>query len=120
MAQKRLSRQESRLQTQERLLMAAAIVFSRSGFYEASVEEIAEEAGFSKGAVYSNFTSKEELFIVLLDRHLAAELQSVKSELTQNERNTVVEEVLQTQSFIGELEKNRTWNMLTIEFFLWN
>jgi AcrR family transcriptional regulator len=113
-AKKRLSRQESRIQTQERLLEAAAKVFSQRGFYEASIEEIAEEAGFSKGAVYSNFASKEELFMVLLDRHLTAELQGVKSQFTKNRHDTT-----QDQSFADGLEKNHTWNMLTIEFFLY-
>src|SRR5258706_6443215 len=65
MAPGRLSRQQSRLQTRERLLEAATLVFSRRGFDAASVEEIAEEAGYSKGAVYSNFASKEELFLTL-------------------------------------------------------
>lgn len=83
MVQRRLSRQESRQQTRERLLEAATKVFSKRGFYEASLDEVAEEAGFSKGAVYSNFANKEGLFMALLDRHLKVELQNVTSQFTQ-------------------------------------
>ena len=59
---KRLGRAEKKAATRAALLEAAARVFGRGGFYGASVEEIAEEAGFSRGAVYSNFESKEDLF----------------------------------------------------------
>jgi len=45
-------------------------VFARSGFHGASVEEIASEAGFSTGALYSNFDGKEDLFLVLMEREI--------------------------------------------------
>jgi AcrR family transcriptional regulator len=47
-------------------LDAAAYVFARKGYVGASVEEIAEEAGFSIGALYSNFAGKRELFLALM------------------------------------------------------
>jgi AcrR family transcriptional regulator len=47
------------------LIDAAATVFARRGFQEASVDEVAEEAGFSKGAVYWHFESKDDLFLAL-------------------------------------------------------
>lgn len=121
MAPKRLSRQESQLQTRERLLEAAASVFSQRGFYEASVDEVAEEAGFSKGAVYSNFASKEELFLVLLDRHLEAEFKKIASQFTQKEnaQETEAETVETSGSFAAELEETRIWNMLSFEFSLY-
>ena len=119
MERKRLSRQESRLQTRERLLEAAAEVFSRRGFHDASVEEVAEEAGFSKGAVYSNFASKEELFLALLDRHLAAELQKVAAQVTPKESQEEAEGAIPGRSFANLLEENRTWNVLSIEYFLY-
>jgi AcrR family transcriptional regulator len=119
MTRKRLSRQESRLQTRERLLDAAASVFSRRGFHVASVDEVAEEAGFSKGAVYSNFASKEELFMALLDRHLEAELQSVASQFIQRGSPGKAEAAVQRQSFAAYLEEKRTWNVLTFEFLVY-
>jgi AcrR family transcriptional regulator len=63
---RRLTRAEAKARTRELLLDAAARTFARKGFAGASVEEIAEEAGFTVGALYSNFASKEELFLELM------------------------------------------------------
>src|SRR5271169_4071519 len=66
----RLTREQSRANTRERLLAAARSVFARSGFHGASVDEIAAQAGFSTGALYSNFSGKEDLFLVLMEREI--------------------------------------------------
>lgn len=60
--------------TREALVASARDVFAQRGFHAASLEEIADEAGFTRGAVYSNFENKEELFFAVLDRHV--ELQA--------------------------------------------
>jgi AcrR family transcriptional regulator len=62
----RLSRKEQQAETRARLLDAAEEVFLRRGLQAASVEEITAQAGFTRGAFYSNFKSKDELFIELL------------------------------------------------------
>jgi AcrR family transcriptional regulator len=62
----RLTRAEKQAQTRAALIDAAQTVFLRRGFTGATVEEIAAEAGFTRGAFYSNFESKEELFVELL------------------------------------------------------
>jgi AcrR family transcriptional regulator len=67
-AMERLTREERKANTRERLLGAARTVFARRGFHGASVEEIASEAGFSTGALYSNFDGKENLFLALMER----------------------------------------------------
>jgi AcrR family transcriptional regulator len=69
-AEQRLTREQSRAQTRERLLEAARGVFARSGFHGASVDEIAAAAGYSTGALYSNFDGKEDLFLVLMEREI--------------------------------------------------
>jgi AcrR family transcriptional regulator len=66
----RMTREQSKANTRERLLDAARRVFARGGFHGASVEEIASEAGFSTGALYSNFDGKEDLFLVLMEREI--------------------------------------------------
>lgn len=68
----RLTREQSKAQTKARLLSAARKVFARRGFHGASVEEIAAEAGFSTGALYSNFDGKEDLFLALMDHEIDA------------------------------------------------
>jgi phosphoribosylaminoimidazole-succinocarboxamide synthase len=62
----RQTRRERRAETRERLLESAARVFAREGYAGASVEEVARDAGFSTGALYSNFDGKEDLFLALL------------------------------------------------------
>jgi len=64
----RLTREESRARTRELLLASATQLFGREGYAATSVERIAESAGFSKGAVYSNFESKEAIFLEVLDQ----------------------------------------------------
>lgn len=68
MARKRLTRDESRDLTRQRLLDAAAVIIAKKGLASASVENIAERAGYTRGAFYSNFDSKTDLFIELLKR----------------------------------------------------
>ncbi|MGS1006924.1 TetR/AcrR family transcriptional regulator [Achromobacter anxifer] len=68
MSKVRLTREQSRDQTRQRLLDAAQSIFLAKGFVAASVEDIAEQAGYTRGAFYSNFTSKSELFLQLLRR----------------------------------------------------
>ena len=63
---KRLTRKEKQAETRRRLLDAGERVFLRRGLHGSSVEEIAAEAGYTRGAFYSNFKGKEGLFVELL------------------------------------------------------
>jgi AcrR family transcriptional regulator len=65
--QVRLTRSQRQEQTRSQLLDAALRVFLRQGFHGASLDEIAEEAGYTTGAVYSNFKGKDDLFLAVLD-----------------------------------------------------
>lgn len=66
-----MTRVERQEQTRSELVAAAAAVFRARGFHAATLEEIAEAAGYSKGAVYSNFTGKDDLFVAVLDARYA-------------------------------------------------
>src|SRR5579864_4995511 len=68
MTRKRLSRDDSREQTTQRLLDAAQKLIAKKGLEAASVENITAAAGYTRGAFYSNFSSKDDLFIALLRR----------------------------------------------------
>src|SRR5918996_342747 len=74
-----LTRREKQELTRERLLDAAARVFARRGYGQASVEEIAAEAGFTTGAVYSNFSGKEELFLALADKKIEDRVAEIRA-----------------------------------------
>jgi AcrR family transcriptional regulator len=67
-------RGERKAQTRARLLAAAASVYARRGFDGATLDEVAAEAGFTKGAVYSHFGSKENLLLALSEQQRAAQL----------------------------------------------
>jgi AcrR family transcriptional regulator len=68
MSRKRMTRDDSREQTTQRLLEAAEKLIAKKGLEAASVENIAAAAGYTRGAFYSNFSSKDDLFIELLRR----------------------------------------------------
>jgi AcrR family transcriptional regulator len=99
--ERRLTRAEGKARTRGRLLEAAAEVFARKGFAAASVEEIAETAGFSTGALYSNFAGKEELFAELLasrggDRLAEAARIVADEELSREDRRGALGRLLVT------------------------
>src|SRR6202521_6258109 len=73
----RMTREQSKANTRERLLGAARSVFASSGFHGASVEEIASKAGFSTGALYSNFDGKEDLFLELMELEIDAHAREI-------------------------------------------
>lgn len=68
---KRETRVERQARTRTELLATAAEVFGERGYDRASVEEIAERAGYSHGAVYSNFAGKEDLFLAVFEEYMA-------------------------------------------------
>jgi AcrR family transcriptional regulator len=65
-----MTREESRRLTRERLIDAAAAVFAERGYRRAGVEEIAARAGYTIGALYSNFSGKEEVLLALLEQRV--------------------------------------------------
>jgi AcrR family transcriptional regulator len=79
----RLSRVERREKTRQDLLTAAETCFVTRGFHATSVDEVAEQAGYTKGAVYSNFASKEDLFFGVYQRRVDHVLTEVVPGLRQ-------------------------------------
>jgi AcrR family transcriptional regulator len=75
----RRTRVEQREETRRRLLEAAGHLFARRGYEATSVEEIAEAAGFTRGAVYSNFRDKDDLFVAFLAERMATEALEIAS-----------------------------------------
>lgn len=65
-----ISRRDRQRQTREAIVFAARAAFAEAGYHGARLDRIARAAGFSKGAVYSNFAGKAELFLAVLDRDI--------------------------------------------------
>lgn len=80
-----LTPERRRQQTREHLLAAAAQVFADRGFHGASLDAVAAAAGFSKGAVYSNFRNKEDLFLALLEASFSREMESLQATLAASD-----------------------------------
>jgi AcrR family transcriptional regulator len=76
-----LTAERRRQQTRDYLLRAAAQVFGERGFHAATLDEVATTAGFTKGAVYSNFKNKEDLFLALLEDAYASDVAAIKETL---------------------------------------
>jgi len=79
----RLTRKERQTQTRSRIMDAATSVFAAKGLDQTSVDEVVAAAGYTKGAFYANFQSKQELFLAILDErfeHRIAETQRVWSD----------------------------------------
>jgi AcrR family transcriptional regulator len=111
-----LTRRERQEQTREQLLDAAAQVFARRGYHEASVEEIASEAGFSTGAVYSNFSGKEELFLALADREVEKQVAEIRTVAESVEAGGEAEAEA-GRRFQELLKRDRDWPLLFYEFW---
>ena len=75
------TRAERKARTREELLDAAERLFSEQGFHATSVDSVADAAGYTKGAVYSNFGSKEDLFFAIYERRVDAALAEIESRL---------------------------------------
>lgn len=95
---KRLTREESRQLTRDRLLAAAAELFTERGVNGTSVEQIAERAGYTRGAFYGNFEDKNALVAELLRQRTHRELDEVRH-LTAD-----------APSFADALDRLRAWN----------
>ncbi|WP_249140508.1 TetR/AcrR family transcriptional regulator [Bradyrhizobium manausense] len=101
--------------TREKLLTSAYEVMAREGYEGASIERIAEEAGFSKGAFYSNFDSKEEIFLELLETHSVADVDEI-SEMLKNVRDP--RKMIDIISNWAESRaKDPSWGMLALDLF---
>jgi AcrR family transcriptional regulator len=111
----RLSRKEKQANTRSRLLEAAGSVFAQRGLHGASIDEVAEQAGFTKGAFYANFGSKEELFLAMLDEQFAARVAEL-------ERATSGDEAPEEQARQAGVDFSRAigadpeWERLFFEF----
>ncbi len=81
MAIEPLTPERRRQQTREHLLAAAAQVFAERGFHGATLDEVATVAGFTKGAVYSNFKNKEDLFLALFRARYEQETAALRATL---------------------------------------
>jgi AcrR family transcriptional regulator len=112
---KALTRKEKQARTRAKLMRSAAKLFCRNGLEQASVDDIAQDAGFTKGAFYSNFKSKEELFLAMLDEKFGEEIERIEPALQGDEAPD--EAARQAgEAFVRSVRADREWERLYFEF----
>jgi len=114
-----LTAERRRQQTREYLLRAAAQVFAERGFHEATLDEVAAAAGYTKGAVYSNFKNKEDLFLALLEDAYARDMAAIKKTLEASDVPPEARLGDFVQMMRGEMEYVPNLGALYLEFHLY-
>lgn len=112
--------------TRERLLDAAYAVFAEHGVRAATLEQISERAGFTRGAFYSNFRTKEELFFALMERQHALRLAALeeKVEVVGPSLDAMSTPIGEEQlgefvlAFLLDTLDDRTWCLVHTEFLM--
>lgn len=103
-------------ETRTKLLEAAATVYARRGFDGAPLDEVASEAGFTKGAVYGHFGSKENLLLALLAEYLSGQIAE-QVQLFDRERSTWERPLAGSERWMSELDEHPERFRLFVE--LW-
>lgn len=104
--------------TRARLLTGAQEVFAERGFHGASVEDICERAGFTRGAFYSNFASKDELALALFQSTTDRLLDQIAALLPElaDQPDSMLDAVLNVLEEAGP--DQRQWHLISTEFTL--
>lgn len=108
------TRAEAKARTRKRLLDAAAAVFAEKGFAGATVDEIAGRAGHTVGALYSHFAGKDDLFLTLIDDHVAHHLNDVGEILAGDPPGG--HGAALGRYLVETAEEDRAWSTLESEF----
>jgi AcrR family transcriptional regulator len=111
-----MKRQEKQAQTRAALLEAAGRVFARRGYHAAKLEEIAAEADLTTGAIYSNFTGKENLFLALADAQVDKRRAEIGAILDQPADPATLA-IEGAQRFRAFIEHDPDWPLLYFEFW---
>jgi AcrR family transcriptional regulator len=111
------SRRQGRTElTRARLIQSAKKIFARDGFEAAKLEEIAADAGYTRGAFYANFKNKEDLFFALLEREVSSRIEKVRSKMDKFQDPAAKLKALRT--FFLDMCLDRRWSLLALEFKL--
>jgi AcrR family transcriptional regulator len=115
---RRPTRAEKREANRERILRAARGVFGARGYHSATIEDVADEAGLSNGAIYYNFQSKEDLFLALLDERTDERLEHVRQTLAASGRPATQQRGLDdaARDVTRSFKESREWRLLLLEF----
>ncbi len=115
---RRLNRAEKREANRERILHAARSVFGARGFHAATIDEIADAAGLSNGAIYYNFESKADLFFALLEERQEERIRHLRRTLARTPGAGPLDAGFEEEArdATRSLKESRDWRLLMFEF----
>jgi AcrR family transcriptional regulator len=108
----------TRVEVRDRILAAASKVFAAEGFAGATIDAIGQAAGFTKGAVYSNFESKDELFLALLDREFEHRGELIATALDSGGSDTAAVANELSRSVLDAIHRHADYQVLFVEYWL--
>src|SRR5207302_6636303 len=111
----RLTGKEKQAHTRGCLMRSAATVFGQRGLQQASIDEVAEDAGFTRGAFYANFKNKEELFLAMLDERFAKRIEDIE-QVVASEGSAAQKARRGGDQFARMLAADPEWERLFFEF----
>ncbi|MGX9291408.1 TetR/AcrR family transcriptional regulator [Bacillus sp. A015] len=118
MIRQRKTQKERKEETRKLLLKSAVENFAKYGFHGVSIDKMTEHAGFSKGAFYAHFYSKEEIFLALLEEQMQLHVEKINAFLADKPSLLHFPEKMNQYSIYSR-EANRTWSLLNMEFLLY-
>ncbi|WP_118915510.1 TetR/AcrR family transcriptional regulator [Mycobacterium shigaense] len=108
----------TRGEVRDRILDAASKVFAAEGFAGATIDAIGQAAGFTKGAVYSNFESKDELFLALVDREFELRGEQIAIALDSSGGDTAAAAREVSRSVLDSVRDHSDYYVLLVEYWL--
>ncbi|HEV2309286.1 MAG TPA: TetR/AcrR family transcriptional regulator [Acidimicrobiia bacterium] len=118
-----LTPERRRERTRQHLIDAGSVVFGQRGYHGASLDEVAATAGFTKGAVYSNFKNKDDLFVAVLEHQIHGQIRDVEALLSENPLPDATQLDAIRRLIVPRRDPNREgaydWMALYLEFVLY-
>ena len=110
-------RVERRLKTREELLAAATRLFATRGFGDASIDEIAAAAGYTSGAIYANFSGKEDLFLSAFEEQVARHVREVNDAVAAAGDDPKARNAAGAQQWVDFLDRSPELFLLFVEYW---
>jgi AcrR family transcriptional regulator len=105
------------LETQSKILDSAEAIFSEQGYEKTQLEEVAARAGFTRGAIYAHYSSKEDLFLALMEQRVHTKFTAVRK-LIESEPE-IGKRAGIFKRWMGSQLCDRSWSTLMLEFKLY-
>ncbi len=112
------TRRPGRAEVRRRLLDAALEVFAERGFASANLDQVAEAAGLTKGAIYSNFDSKDDLFFAMMEHQAMRRVDLVRAALeagSRSPREPTLHDI--GRLLTGAFTEQREWQLVFLDFW---